>query len=179
MAQCMLCEVTATLNVLSALKQRGKLSLKHLRRWRKSAELSWFFFFSNASNLKRIRSLTFCLVLQMFSTSVMRAVLRWCRAFSSSSKVLLISVTESFFLSVSCLEISFTRSMAAVNWGSLPEQKTNADYSSLYFYTSNFTNVFQKQSHNILCVKAVKILPVANSVQLTFKGWLMLFEHIP
>lgn len=69
------------------------------------------------------RALTFCLVLQMFSTSVMRAVLRWCKAFSSSSNVLLISVTASFFRSVSCFEISFTSSMAAVSWGSLPEKK--------------------------------------------------------
>lgn len=55
----------------------------------------------------------------MFSRSVMRAVLRWCSARSSSSNVLLISATASFFLSFSWREISLTSSMAAVSWGSL------------------------------------------------------------
>lgn len=62
---------------------------------------------------------TFCLVQQMFSRSVMSAVLRWCSARSSSSKVLLISVTASFFLSFSWREISLTSSIAIVSCGSL------------------------------------------------------------
>lgn len=62
---------------------------------------------------------TFCLVLQMFSISVTRAVLRWCSARSTSSNVLVISTTACIFLSLSCREISVTSSMAAVSWGSL------------------------------------------------------------
>lgn len=68
-----------------------------------------------------ITQLTFCLVLQMFSRSVMRAVLRWCSARSSSSNVLVISATASVFLSFSWREISLTSSMAAVSWGSLQD----------------------------------------------------------
>ena len=66
-----------------------------------------------------LSSATFCLVVQMFSMSVMRADLRWCSARSSSSNVLVISATASVFLSFSCREISLTSSMAAVSWGSL------------------------------------------------------------
>lgn len=64
---------------------------------------------------KRRETPTFCLVLQMLSISVTRAVLRWCSARSSSSNVLVISATASIFLSLSCREISVTSSMAAVN----------------------------------------------------------------
>lgn len=66
---------------------------------------------------------TFCLVVQMFSRSAMRAVLRWCNARSSSSKVLVISAIASVFLSFSWREISLTSSMAAVSWGSLEGDK--------------------------------------------------------
>lgn len=78
---------------------------------------------SGASRLPELRpcdtELTFCLVVQMFSRSVMRAVFRWCSARSSSSNVLVISATASLFLSFSWREISLTSSMAAVSWGSL------------------------------------------------------------
>lgn len=74
---------------------------------------------------------TFCFVLQMFSISVMRAVLRWCSARSSSSNVLVISATASIFLSFSWREISVTSSMAAVSWGSLQDDTTATLLSEL------------------------------------------------
>lgn len=104
--------------------------------------------------------LTFCLVLQMFSTSVMRAVLRWCKAFSSSSNVWLISVTAWFFRSVSCFEISFTSSMAAVSWGNLPKQNKVSDLV-IFLNPAIYLSV-----------------PVAHGVQLVFQDWFVLFQNI-
>lgn len=106
--------------------------------------------------------LTFCLVLQMFSTSVMRAVLRWCKAFSSSSNVWLISVTAWFFRSVSCFEISFTSSMAAVSWGNL--SKPNNVRILVFTIFLNLAVYF--------------FVPVAHGVQLVFQDWFVLFQHI-
>lgn len=108
-----------------------------------------------------VSPLTFCLVVQMFSTSVMRAVLRWCRAFSSSSKVLLISETAWLFRSVSCLDISFTRSMAAVSWGSLRRgraKEVNArktDGDALWFFF--FIYLWGLEAARVVVVLKVKL----------------------
>lgn len=130
-AQRLLREAAAALDVLLSLQQRGQLGLQDLRsgKWKPFSQQAAWLVKAADTESKHVAEKkkekgwrtppTFCLVQQMFSISVTRAVLRWCSARSSSSNVLVISATASIFLSLSCREISVTSSMAAVSWGSL------------------------------------------------------------